>query len=188
MIPALLAAVVETARAEEGLGAVAREVGETFGFNTQLFFSQFISFCIVAFLLQRFAFAPLMKVLEERRKMIEEAHMNSEKVKKTLAEAERRYQEILASAQADAQRVIDEARASGSELSERKRQEAIAEAEAILAKARENTQRERDQMFADLRSELGRLVVETTGVVTGKVLTPEDQKRLSEETAKRVAA
>jgi len=41
-------------------------------------------------------------------------------------------------------------------------------------------------MLAELKGEVGRLVVETTAAVAGKVLTAEDQRRLIEETAKRV--
>ena len=38
-------------------------------------------------------------------------------------------------------------------------------------------------MLAELRREVGRLVVQTTAAVIGKVLTPDDQRRLAEETA-----
>jgi F-type H+-transporting ATPase subunit b len=43
-------------------------------------------------------------------------------------------------------------------------------------------------MLSELKREVGRLVVQTTAAVTGKVLTPEDQRRLAEETSRRVAA
>jgi F-type H+-transporting ATPase subunit b len=43
-------------------------------------------------------------------------------------------------------------------------------------------------MLAELRREVGRLVVATTTKVTGKVLTPDDQKRLAEETTRELAA
>ena len=43
-------------------------------------------------------------------------------------------------------------------------------------------------MLAELRREVGRLVVDTTAKVTGKVLTPDDQKRLTEETTRELAA
>ena len=43
-------------------------------------------------------------------------------------------------------------------------------------------------MMGELRREVGQLVVKTTAAVTGKILTPEDQRRLAEETAKQVAA
>ena len=43
-------------------------------------------------------------------------------------------------------------------------------------------------MLAELKREVGRLVVETTAAVTGKVLTPEDQRRLAEETARQLTS
>ena len=41
-------------------------------------------------------------------------------------------------------------------------------------------------MLTDLKREVGRLVVQTTATVTGKILTPDDQKRLAEETSQAV--
>jgi len=52
----------------ESLTDSAQRTGETFGFNTWLFFSQIISFVIVAVILQHFAYKPILNVLEERRK------------------------------------------------------------------------------------------------------------------------
>jgi F-type H+-transporting ATPase subunit b len=165
----------------------ARDLAETFGWNWQLFLSQVISFTIVALLLRRFAYKPILGILEERRRRIEEGLLNAEKIKQELAEAEKRYAEILAKANAQAQKMIDEARESSAHLSERKQQEAVTAAEQIIAKAREAAALERERTMAQLKHELGRLVVETTAKVTGKVLTPEDQKRLQEEAARQVA-
>src|SRR5437763_6868781 len=120
-----------------GITDILRQTAETFGWNWKLFLSQVISFSIVAFLLQRFAYKPVLTVLEERRRKIEEGQLNAEKIKKELAAAEKRYQEIVAKANADAQKMIDETRESAAHLSERKQQEAIAAAEQIIAKARE---------------------------------------------------
>ena len=138
-------------------------------------------------LLRRFAYKPILAVLEQRRRTIEEGQLNAEKIKKELAQAEKRYQEIIAKANADAQKMIDEARESAAHLSERKQQEAIAAAEQIIAKAREAAALEHDRTMESLKRELGRLVVDTTAKVTGKVLTPEDQRRLQEEAAREVA-
>ena|ERR1700730_11443563 len=169
------------------LAGVAKDTAETFGWNLQLFLSQVISFVIVAFLLRRFAYKPILGILEERRRRIEEGLLNAEKIKRELAEAEQRYAEILAKANEQAQRMIDEARQSSAHLTERKQQEAITAAEQIIAKARDAAALERERTMAEMKRELGRLVVETTAKVTGKVLTPEDQKRLQEEAARQVA-
>lgn len=164
-----------------------RDTAETFGWNPRLFFSQVVSFVIVALLLRRFAYKPILAVLEERRKQIEQAQLNAEKVQQQLAEAEQRYAEILAKANVQAQKMIDEARESAGHLANRKEQEAIAAAEQILAKAREASQLEHERTMAQLKRELGRLVVDTTAKVTGKVLTPEDQRRLQDEAARQIA-
>src|SRR5213595_51552 len=175
------------AAATGGVTDILRETADTFGWNWKLFLSQVISFCIVAFLLRRFAYKPILAVLEDRRRKIEEGQLNAEKIRKELAEAEKRYQEIVAKANADAQRMIDEARESSAHVAERKQQEAIAAAEQILAKAKEAAALENERQMQTLKRELGRLVVDTTAKVTGKVLTPEDQKRLQEEAARQVA-
>src|SRR2546421_6233967 len=117
-----------------GFRDMLQDVADTFGWNPWLFLSQVISFAIVAVLLSRFAYKPILAVLEERRRRIEEGLLNAERIKKQLAEAEQRHAEILAKANAEAQRMIDEARTSATHLTDRKQQEAIAAAEQILAK------------------------------------------------------
>src|SRR6059058_943682 len=115
----------------------AKQTAETFGWNPWLFCSQVISFIIVALVLKRFAYKPILAVLEERRQRIAEGLLNAEKIKQQLAEAEQRHAEILAKANAQAQKMIDEARESAGHVAERREQEAIVAAEQIIAKARE---------------------------------------------------
>ena len=167
---------------------MVRETGETFGFDTKIFLSQVISFIIVALVLRRFAYKPILAVLEERRQRIAEGLLNAEKIKQQLAEAEQRHAEILAKANAQAQKMIDEARESAEHVGERKQQEAIAAAEQIIAKAQEASAIERERVMTELKRELGRLVVDTTAKVTGKVLTSEDQRRLQEEASRQIAS
>jgi F-type H+-transporting ATPase subunit b len=173
--------------AAAGFADTLRDTAETFGWSPALFFSQVISFAIVAFLLRHFAYKPILAVLEQRRQQIQQAHLNAEKIKQQLAEAEQRHAEILANANAEAQKMIEEARNSAAHLSERKQQEAIAAAEQIVAKAREASAIEHERTMTQLKRELGRLVVDTTAKVTGKVLTPDDQRRLQDEATRTLA-
>jgi F-type H+-transporting ATPase subunit b len=166
----------------------ARETLETFGWEPKLFLSQVVSFIIVALLLRRFAYKPILAVLAQRRQQIADAQANAEKIKQQLAEAEQRHAEILAKANAQAQKMIDEARASAGLVAERKQQEAVAAAEQIMAKAREASAIEHEKTMTELKRELGRLVVDTTAKVTGKVLTSEDQRRLQEEASRQIAS
>jgi len=170
-----------------GFTDLVKDTAETFGWNLKLFLSQVISFVLVALLLRRFAYQPILNVLHERRERIAESLRNAEKIKQQLAEAEKHHAEILAKAHAEAQKMIDEARESSGHLTDRKLQEAIVAAEQIMAKAREASALEHERTMAELKRQVGRLVVETTAKVTGKVLTSEDQRRLQEEAARQLA-
>ena len=142
----------------------------------------------MALVLKWFAYKPILAVLEERRQRIAEGLLNADKIKQQLAEAEQRHAEILTKANAQAQKMIDEARESAGHVAERKEQEAIAAAEQIIAKAREASVIEHEKTMAELKRELGRLVVDTTAKVTGKVLTADDQRRLQEEASRQIAS
>lgn len=167
---------------------MVEKIAQTFGWNPTLFFSQVVSFCIVAFLLHRFAYKPILTVLEERRQKIAEGLANAEKIKQELANAQAKAQEIMSQASAQANKAIEEARAAAAKVQEAETQKAIAAANDIIAKAKQASEAELIRMKAELRKEVGRLVVATSAKVTGGILTTEQQGRLAEETNKQLAA
>jgi F-type H+-transporting ATPase subunit b len=166
----------------------ASETAQTFGLDWPHFIAQVISFCIVATLLYKFAYHPILTVLDERRKRIADGLANADKIKAELARTEAMQREVLEKANAQANKLIEEARAAAARVQEQETQKAIAQAEQIISKAREATAIERAKMLSDLRREVGALVVNTTSHVLGKVLTAEDQQRLNEETRRQLAA
>lgn len=159
-----------------------------FGVTWPKFIAQIILFLTVYLILKKFAFAPIIAMLEQRRTIIEQGQMNAEKIKAQLAESQVQYEEALRKANAEAQALIEEARRSGEALTQKQAQEAIRQAEEIITKARHDITNERNQMVAEVKKEMVSLVVETTAKVTGKVLTAEDQERLNAETTKQLAA
>ena len=165
-----------------------QELLNTFGLEWPKFLAQLILFIIVYFVLKKFAFGPIIAMLEQRRKLIEEGQLNAQKIKQQLAEAEQRHTEILQKANQEAQKLIDSARESASLVADRKMQEAVTSAEQIIAKAHEASALEYERSMDQLKRELGHLVVETTAKVTGKILTPDDQRRLQEEAARQLAS
>jgi len=173
---------------DTGSGGQVEQIARTFGVNWPHLFAQIVSFCIVCFLLHRFAYKPVLRMLESRRKEIAESLADAERIKAELARTEAQRQEVIALANAQAAQYIEEARAAAARLQEQETQKAIAAAEEIIARAHEAAERDHDRMLGELRREVGRLVVQTTTAVVGKVLTPEDQRRLIEETARQVNA
>lgn len=177
--------LIVLAAADTGGGQI-EQIARTFGVDWSHLIAQIISFSIVCILLYFFAYKRVLTMLEERRQRIAEGLANAEKIKVELARAEAQRQEILSQTNVQATKLIEEARAAAARVQEQETQKAIATAEQIIAKAREAAAADHARMLTELRREVGRLVVQTTATVTGKILTPEDQRRLAEETARQV--
>jgi F-type H+-transporting ATPase subunit b len=157
------------------------------GIQWRALLAQTISFSVVFYVLWRFAYNPIFSMLQARREKIAEALANAEKIKGDVARTEAERQKILGDAGDQANKLIEEGRQAAARVREQETQKAIAEAEQIVAKAREAAAQERIQMLAQLKREVGRLVVQTTSSVTGKILTPDDQRRLAQETEKQLS-
>lgn len=150
--------------------------------------AQFLNFAIVMFILWRWAYKPVFSVLEARRQKIADGVTNADRIKVELAKTEVDRKAILTQAGDQANQMIEEARTAANRVREVETQKAIAAAEQILIKAREAAAQDHARMLRELKREVGRLVVQTTTTVTGKILTPEDQRRLAEETEKQLAS
>jgi F-type H+-transporting ATPase subunit b len=175
-------------QAQATTGGRPERIATVFGVDWPHLGAQIISFCIVCFLLYKFAYRPILKMLEERRRQIELGLANAEKIKAELDRTEAQRQEVMMQANAQATRLIEEAHAAAARVQQQETQKAIAAAEQIIVKSREAAAQDYAHMLAELKREVGRLVVQTTATVTGKILTPEDQRRLAEETARQLTA
>jgi F-type H+-transporting ATPase subunit b len=168
-------------------GGQIQRIAETFGVDWPHLIAQIISFSIVCVLLQRFAYKPVLKMLDQRRQQIAGSLTDREKIKSELAQTETNCHEIIVQANVQAKLLIDEARKSAARLHQQETQKAVAAAEQILVKAHEAAAREHARMLVDLKREVGQLVIQTATNVTGKVLTIEDQRRMVLETSERLA-
>ena len=163
-------------------------IARTFGVDWPHLIAQTISFSIVCALLYWLAYRPVLQMLEARRQQIALGLTNAEKIRAELAKTESQRQEVLAQAHAQAKTIVQDARAAAAHVEAQETQRAVAAAEDIVAKAHEAAERDRARMLAELRREVGRLVLQTTAAVTGKVLTADDHRRLAEETATQLRA
>jgi F-type H+-transporting ATPase subunit b len=158
-----------------------------FGVTFPKLIAQCFVFGMVYWVLNRYAFGPVVAMLEARRKRIADGEAKLEKIARDLAAAEENARGILDKANSEGNRLIKEAGDSALVVAERKKQDAVAEANNIMAKAREAAKLEQEQLRAQLKHEFGRMVVDATSRVTGKVLNNEDQERINRETAAQVS-
>ena len=168
--------------------AADESIPQIFGLNWAGFIAQVITFGIVLYVLKTYAFQPIIDVLEERRRRISEGQANAEKIKQQLAGIRSEVPRACSTrptrkARSSSTRRVRVARPSSSARWRKQRRRRSA---SPPAPARQ-TQLEHDRVLSEVKRELGRLVIETTSKVTGKVLTPEDQQRLGEETTRQIA-
>jgi F-type H+-transporting ATPase subunit b len=183
----LLIAAAEAGHAAAEAGQ-SPSILEQFGYALPKLIAQAVNFLFIYFVLSKFAFGPIVAMLQERKKRIADGEAKLEKIARDLAEADENAKNIITKANTEGARLVKEANDSAKSLAENKQQEAIHEANLIIAKAREASQLEKEQLTAQLKREFGRMVADATSRVTGKVLNSDDQARINRETAGQVSA
>jgi F-type H+-transporting ATPase subunit b len=168
-------------------GGRVEQIARTFGVDWSHLIAQVISFSIVCAVLYALAYKPILRILEARRAQIASGLANAEKIKAELARIEAERLDVLRAAEAEGKQLIEDARQAAARVQAEETQKAIAAAEQILVRAHEATAQERARMLADLKHEVGRLVVQTTASVTGRILTADDHQRLAKEAAAHLA-
>jgi F-type H+-transporting ATPase subunit b len=163
-------------------------VGTQTGFTVQQFIAQCIAVIVLFVVLQKFAWKPVLTILEERRKAIEQSMANAEKIKAELADAEASRIKVIHQANEQAATIVAEAQKAGAALAERLAKEANTQAQDIVRRAHEAAVLDRDKLMAELKQHVGELVIQTTQKVAGKVLTADDQTRLNTETIRQINA
>lgn len=163
-------------------------ITEKFGVSLPTLIAQMINFCLVAFVLYRFAIKPIAATLDDRQQKISDGLQYAEEMKTQLAAAERERAEKVKEAAIEAQRILTEAREQSKEMIEQKTQEAAAQAEGIIRKASEATEMERKKMISDVRQEVARLVVLTSSKVLARDLSEADKQTFSDSAAKELAS
>jgi len=167
-------------------GGQIQQIASTFGVDWPHLIAQMISFSIVCILLHRFAYKPILKILEERRLQIAQGIAETEMIRAELAQAESKCRDIILQANGEATTLIEEAHTAAGRVQQVETQKAIAAAEQILIRSREAATREHARMLTELKREVGQLVVRTATMLTGKILTKEDQRRMAEDTIERL--
>lgn len=179
MLSPLLVMAAATAPADSNtldqLKETVTQVSDNFGLNYPAILAQIVSFAVVAWVLWRFAFKPVLATINERQRTIQSGLDYAEEMKAKLAAAQQESAALIKSAQTEATRIIDEARKTAKDFLDKQMQEAAARAGDTIAKAQQAIELEHKKMLADARTEIARLVVATTERVLAKKLSDTDR-------------
>jgi len=159
-----------------------------FGVNWYDFTSQAIAFLIIAWILNKFVFKTVMKMVADRRKEAEEAAANNERARRELQAVEEARKEVLHKAQEQAEKVVSEAKANVAELLDQEKIRCELLGTEMLAKAREDAQLDQARLKTELRAELATMIVNLTAKLAQMNLTAADRDRLLQSAIKEIAA
>ena len=179
----ILAAATAETHAESGISALMGQ----FGIDWKLILAQAVNFAVVAFLLWRFAFKPVMATLDERQRKIAEGLQFAEESKNQLAETEKRQAEVLREANGTAQEILHEAREKARQFEEKMKNETAAQIEEMRKRAEESNELERQKILTEVRQEIARLVVLTSAKVLKRELGDEEKARLDKAAASEIS-
>ncbi|XLQ19849.1 MAG: F0F1 ATP synthase subunit B [Candidatus Moraniibacteriota bacterium] len=134
------------------------ELLTSLGIDWRLFSAQLINFSILLLILYKFAYAPVLKMLDDRAGKIEKGLADAEKSQKKLKEIEKKEKKVLVEAKKQAKEILkkaeDQAQANKEELTKI----AQKESDKIVEKAKKVASEEKDKMVADVKSEISVLV------------------------------
>lgn len=159
---------------------------DAFGVDLPKLLFQVFNFLLLLYLLNRFLFKPVLKLLDERESRIRKGLEDAEAAARDreLARAER--EAALDEARKEAQAMV----ARANKIAEDSRAEILAEAKAqadkVTARAREEITAEKDKAMAELRATVADLALQAAGRLVRSEMDTPTQRRLVEDFLKEV--
>jgi F-type H+-transporting ATPase subunit b len=141
------------------------------------FLAEIVAFLIILGVIWRYVVPPLQKSMTARQDAIRKSFEDADAAKARLAEAEAEYKKAIAEARAEQAKAREDAAKTRREIVDAAKEEARTEAEAIMARAEASLEVERRQVFAELRSDIGRLAVDLAERIVGETLADDERQR-----------
>lgn len=162
------------------------EILNQFGVNPILLAAQVVNFLILLFILKRFLYKPLLKVLDQRKQKIEESLKNAEEIERRLQETNEEIEKTLARALQEGQKIIDESKKTGIQIMEDSKQTAAEIIENAYKQAVEAQKAEYAKLEQRVKENAGQIVAIALEKITGKILN-KSQKEIIDRSMKNLS-
>jgi F-type H+-transporting ATPase subunit b len=140
-----------------------------------------VCFGITFFVLRRFAFGPIQKIIDERRQRIRSSIEEAEKARTEARRLLEEHRALIGQARGQAEQILSEARKVGESMARRVKEETEADRQRRLEETRRQIEAETQRALEQIRTEVAELTLIATTKVTGKVLEDADHKRLIDD-------
>lgn len=155
------------------------EIFKSFGIQPILLLAQIVNFLIIIWLLKKFFYKPIAKILEERKKRIEASLKNAQAIEGKLAQTDEKSAHILQGAQRNAQNLITDAKKEAQRISYQASQDARKTVEEAVEKAKIQIEAQRHEMQKQLEKQTLNLIVEVTKKALGRTLKVNERRQLT---------
>ena len=154
------------------------------GIDWKLLIAQIVNFLVLLFVLYKFAYGPVLAMLDKRQKKIEKGLKDADEAHKKLAESEEKQKEILRKARTEAKDIVEKAHIQAEKSKSEIAGEAKKQSEKIIANAKDQIEQEKNKMITEVKSEIGSLVVAATEKIIGEKIDEKKDKELIEKSIK----
>ncbi len=131
---------------------------EALGINVKILIAQLVNFSVLIFVLWRFAYKPVMKVLNDRREKIIQGVKSAEESEEKLAQAKTKEKEIITEAKKEALKIIEESRKKGEEKYQEIVDKSKEDIGQIINQEKEKIRQEKEEVLVEIRQEIGSLL------------------------------
>jgi F-type H+-transporting ATPase subunit b len=150
--------------------------------DTTLFWSTLVLFGLFAFVLGKFAWTPLLHIIEEREKTVRGQVEGAEKASTEAQALLAKRQEMLKDATREREEMIGRATKEAELVKSELAAKARAEAEQIFQKAKAQIEQEKTKAISELRTQVADIAMAAADKIVRSSLTPEAQRKLVDET------
>lgn len=192
--------VTTTASAEETLAAEGTETGSheeateggpaailgTFGLRGDLFAAQLVNFLLVLLVLWKFAYKPIMKMLEEREQKIAKSVADAEAIEQRMKEFTAEREAMMNAARKEAQDIIVTAMTQSDERKAEMIDAAKREVERVIAKGKQQLIQDKEAMLHEVRKDMVDIAVKAAARIIHEGLDPKKSQSLAEEVVRKM--
>jgi F-type H+-transporting ATPase subunit b len=150
--------------------------------------TQIFGFLLMVWVLRRYAWGPLMALLDERRDKIAGEFAEAERLKTEAAEAKARFEQEMRSIEAHARQKLNEAVTEGQKVAAEIKTQAQHEAQARLQRAEDEIDREREKAKETLKEQVIHMSMRTAEKILRQKLDDPAQRKLIGEFVDEVGA
>ncbi|MFA5994504.1 MAG: F0F1 ATP synthase subunit B [Parcubacteria group bacterium] len=158
------------------------ELVKTFHIEVGMLLAQFVNFAIVFFVLYKFAYGPVLKMLQERTKKIEQGLQDAQASQKKLAEISEKEALVLVEARKQSQAIIKKAEEAAVVQAQEIVTIAKEQTQKMLATAQRQIEQEKAKILAEVKAEVASLVM----LATEKIIDEKLDSTKDSELIKRV--